>query len=192
MQARACAALLAWLAASCAEGLPRGPTTAQPMPGSNETQRGAADALGRALLGALQQADVERVLVADDTLRVLLEADAATRFSARRAGLGVRLGASDRVAADLTGASYLGVCLVDAADQPRHGPEGLRAPGWVVRRVLLAARRPDGGRVGLWVEGLFLWTDGGFFALELERVEAPRWEHSDLELTACDVATSLR
>ncbi len=33
-----------------------------------------------------------------------------------------------------------------------------------------------------------MFSDAGFGALDLERVETPRWEHSDLELAPCDMA----
>jgi hypothetical protein len=65
---------------------------------------------------------------------------------------------------------------------------GLQADGWIFDRFLLIGRRPSGRRIAAWVEGVFVYTDAGFTALDLERVEEPRWEHSDLEIAPCDLS----
>jgi hypothetical protein len=44
-----------------------------------------------------------------------------------------------------------------------------------------------GGALAGWVEGQFLHTDAGFGALRLDRVEAPRRDHADLELAICEL-----
>jgi hypothetical protein len=162
------------------------------MPDEVADRHAAMDELGRRLHAALAAGAPSDVLLGDDEIRLVLASDAATRVAARRAGLSVRLGSVRGLAASLAGTSYLGVCLQDAHDEDPSGSLGLRADGWVFRRVLVAARQPAGRRVALWVDGTFVFTDAGFGALDLERVEEPRWEHSDLELAPCDMATTLR
>lgn len=165
-------------------------TTPLPMPGESSDRHAAMDAFGRRLHAALVAGHPDDVLFGDDELRTLMGGEAATRVAARRASLSVRLGTSPRVALALAHTEYLGVCLQDARDD--DPALDLRAPGWTFRRVLLAAQQPGGRRTALWVDGVFVFTDGGFGALDLERVEDPRWEHSDLELAPCDMATRLR
>jgi hypothetical protein len=41
--------------------------------------------------------------------------------------------------------------------------------------------------VAAWVEGTFLATDAGVYALLLSRVEVPRREHADLAIQQCDL-----
>jgi hypothetical protein len=62
------------------------------------------------------------------------------------------------------------------------------ASRWTIERVLVIGIRPGGRRIAAWIEGTFVYTDAGIGALDLERVEQPRWEHSDLELAPCDFA----
>ena len=57
-------------------------------------------------------------------------------------------------------------------------------------RVGISARL-GGRRVASWVEGAFVYTREGFRALDLTRVEVPRWEHADLELAACDMEVGI-
>lgn len=191
------AALLgAALGGAAACGGPRaasGPTVPRAMPAEVQARHAAMDAFGARLLAALAAGHPAEVVLGDDVLRVLLEGPAATRVAARRATLGVRLAdLESALVRALEGARYLGVCLQDARDEPASGPLGLRSEGWTFRRVLVAAERPGGRRVALWVDGVFLFTDAGFGALDLERVESPRPEHSDLEIAPCDMATHLR
>ena len=88
----------------------------------------------------------------------------------------------------LATAEYAGICLQGAREAPADGPLGLEMPGWVFDRFLLIGLRVPGQRLATWLEGVFLYTDAGFFALDLERVEEPRWEHSDLEIAPCDLS----
>ena len=165
-------------------------TTPVALPEDVEARHAAMDELGRRLFAALADGRPEDALLGDDELRLVLEPQAATRLAARRATLGLRLGEHDFSA--LSATTYLGVCLEDAHDEPPGGPLGLRATGWTFQRILVAGRQTAGRRVAFWVEGTFLFTDAGFGALDLERVESPRWEHSDLELAPCEMATALR
>lgn len=184
------AALLLGACAGAHNQAPR-PTTARVMPDEVPARHAAMDAFGRRLFAALAAGRPRDVVLGDDELRVLLDGPAATRVAAHRATLGVRVADAAHLARALEGTRYLGVCLQDARDEPAAGPLGLRADGWTFRRVLVAAQRPGGRRIALWVDGIFLFTDAGFGALDLERVESPRPEHSDLEIAPCDMATRL-
>jgi hypothetical protein len=69
---------------------------------------------------------------------------------------------------------------------------GLRESAFVVDRLLVAGVEPGGGRVAAWVEGTFLYTDQGFFAVVLQRLETPRRDHADLDLAQCDFRLGLQ
>lgn len=188
-------ALLLTLAVGACEGAhnqARRPTTPRVMPDEVPARHAAMDAFGERLFAALAAGRPLDVVLGDDELRALLDGPAATRVAAHRATLGVRVhGDATHLVRALSGSHYLGVCLQDARDEPAAGPLGLRSDGWTFRRVLVAAERPGGRRIALWVDGLFVFTDAGFGALDLERVESPRPEHSDLEIAPCDMATRL-
>lgn len=129
-----------------------------------------------------------RLLVDDLGLRNLLDAPSATRVGARRMQVRQRMRATRDFASLLEGADYAGICLQGARVEPAGGVLGLQNDAWIFDRLLVIGRRPSGRRVAAWVEGVFVYTDVGFTALDLERVEEPRWEHSDLELAPCDLA----
>ncbi|MDQ3037815.1 MAG: hypothetical protein M3Y87_35805 [Myxococcota bacterium] len=195
VHAGVCSLLLACLSVSgtaCGGSRARSATTPLPMPADVASRHAAMDAFGRRLHAALAAGRPIDVLLGDDELRVLLAGSAATRVAAHRAAIGMRVGDDTaRLTLALEGTEYLGVCLQDARDEPDGATLGLRAPGWVFGRVLVAARRPGGHRIALWIDGVFVFTDAGFGALDLERIEAPRPRHSDLELAPCDMATNL-
>lgn len=186
------ALLLSVSIAACGGPRARSATTPLPMPTDIASRHEAMDAFGRRLHAALAIGRPIDVLVGDDELRSLLAGSSATRVAAHRASIGLRIGDDPaRLTLALEGTEYLGVCLQDARDEPDGATLGLRAPGWVFGRVLVAARRPGGHRIALWVDGVFVFTDAGFGALDLERIEAPRPRHSDLEIAPCDMATNL-
>lgn len=182
-------ARLAWVAlclVACGGGgapLSR-PTTALAAPDAREDRNAAIDAFGQRAWGALVSRAPSRLLYDELDLRELLDAAGATRFSARR-GSSVRIGGG---VVALDSARYAGICLQGAREEPANGVLGLRSRGWVFDRALVIGTRPGGRRVAAWLEGVFVFTDAGFGALDLERVEEPRWEHSDLELAPCDLA----
>lgn len=161
-------------------------------PRSRPEDRGDRDAavvhFGERAWAALRAGAPERLLYDDLDLRELLDTAGATRLSARRLAAGPRLGVTVDLEALLGSAEYAGICLQGARDEEPGGVLGLRRGGWVFDRALLIGRRPGGRRIATWIEGTFLFTDAGFGALDLERVETPRWEHSDLEIAPCDVA----
>lgn len=187
---RAALVALALALASCGpSGRHAGTTLA--MPEDLDARHLAIDELGERLHAALVAGAPLNVLLGDDELRALLSSESASRVAARRVAVRSRIGDADRVATLLAGTTYLGACLQDARDEPASGTLGLRADGWTFRRVLVAARIPGGRRIGTWIDGTFVLTDIGFGALDLERVEDPRWEHSDLDIAPCDMATAL-
>lgn len=148
--------------------------------------------LGRRLYDLLRRGEPERLLVGDAALGRLVDEGSATQLRALRAGTGARLQVDPARFRILGSARYAGVCLQGARQEPAGGPLGLRADGWVFERVLVVGSQPGGRRVASWIEGAFLFTDAGFGALALTRVEPPRWEHSDLELASCDMEVGLR
>lgn len=166
-----------------APGLSR-PSTALAAPDAREDRNAAIDAFGQRAWDALASRQPTRLLYDELDLRELLDAAGATRFSARR-GTAARLG---RSGVELDSARYAGICLQGAREEPADGVLGLRSRGWVFDRALVIGTRPGGRRVAAWLEGIFVFTDAGFGAIDLERVEEPRWEHSDLELAPCDLA----
>jgi hypothetical protein len=123
----------------------------------------------------------------EKTLDRLLLPDAGRRALALRAQMpGPRSLPSDQSAL-WAGARYAEICVQQGRAEPRAGSLGLRAPGFVFERALVVGREPGGGSLAGWVEGAFLHTDAGFGALTLERVEAPRRDHADLELAVCEL-----
>lgn len=169
------------------------PLTSSPLPELAEDRDELVLALGAALWDALVAGEPWRLLLGDDELFALLLPEEATRFAVRRNDVGTRLrDAASRVPGALAGATFLGVCAQDSRDEPGGGTVGLRRTAWVVSRALVAGRIAGGTRrIALWVDGTFVATSRGFRAIDLERIEAPRWEHSDLEILACDVSEGL-
>ena len=130
-----------------------------------------------------------RLLIHDSALPLLLDRPGVQRIAAHRLALADRLAvAPERLSGPLASATYAGICLQGARSVGVGDPPGLAQPGWVFDRVLIIGRRSSGQRVAAWLEGVFLYTDVGFGAIDLERVEEPRWEHSDLEIAPCDLA----
>ncbi|MGE0786763.1 MAG: hypothetical protein AB7S26_13910 [Sandaracinaceae bacterium] len=157
-------------------------------PPSAEARREAIDELGRRVWAAMANGEPQRLLIDEVDLRELLDASAATRVTVRRTQMEDRLGPTDDFAGLMASAEYAGICVQGARDVEPGGPLGLRSPGWVADRVLVIGRRPSGQRIASWLEGLWLYCEHGFRAAELERVERPRWEHSDLEIAPCDLS----
>jgi hypothetical protein len=88
---------------------------------------------------------------------------------------------------DLVGFCARGVRLATA-----NGVDGLRAPAWVVDRLLIIGRERD-GLWAAWVEGLVLTADGWRLSPLVpftRQVEAPRRDHADLALWDCDVGAA--
>lgn len=162
------------------------------MPDSRDVRHVALERFGRELLTSLQEGSPTRLLFDVDEIRVLQEPTAATRSTTRRASLSFPLAAARSARRELADTAYLGLCVQDARDEPERGPLGLRRPSWTFRRILLAAKQPSGHRIALWLDGVFVFTDVGFGILDLERIEDPRWEHSDLDILPCDMVVGIR
>lgn len=146
------------------------------------------DELGERAWQAMLASEPQRLLLDDLDLRRVLQPASATRFTARRASMERRLGPLEDLAPMFSRAEYTGLCLQGARAEPAASVLGLRDDGWIFERMLLIGRQPGGRRVAAWIEGTFVLTDTGFQALDLERVERPRWEHSDLEIAPCDLS----
>ncbi|MBX3272510.1 MAG: hypothetical protein KF729_19785 [Sandaracinaceae bacterium] len=179
------------LAAGCggAEAVRR-PTTPSVIPEAAAERQRAVDAFGEHAWGALSAGTPSSLLFADRDLEVLLQGAALQRFAARRLAPGGRDGGIEpgRLRAALASATYAGICVQGARSEEAAGLLGLVADGWVFDRLLLIGRQPSGRRIAAWIEGTFVYSDAGFGALALERIEEPRWEHTDLEIAPCDVA----
>ena len=167
---------------------PPRPTTAAVLPDDPQLRRRAIDSLGRRAWAAMTAGEPERLLVDELDLRALLDPAGATRIGARRLEVDSTIGSTRDFPTLLASAEYAGLCVQGARAETAGGVLGLRADGWIFDRMLLIGRRPSGRRIAGWLEGTFLYTDAGFAVLDLERVEEPRWEHSDLELAPCDLA----
>ncbi|MFW5875646.1 MAG: hypothetical protein ACOCXM_02800 [Myxococcota bacterium] len=171
---------------------PTGPATAMPVPDERGVRNRALERLGKRIYRALARGDVKSLLLDDLAFRRLLAPEAATRASAWRTGVRTRLAMRREAFEVLEAAAYVGVCVQGSRLEPAGSPVGLREPGWVLDRVLVAGEKPGGSRLAAWVEGSFLYTDAGFGAISLDRVEEPRWEHSDLDLAPCDMEVGIR
>ena len=137
----------------------------------------------------MRAGEPQRLLYDELDLTNLLSRGAAMRIRGRRLHLTERLSLRpDGLAGPLADADYAGVCVQGAREEAASGPLGLLTDAWVFDRILLIGRRAGGQRVAAWIEGVFVYSDTGFAALDLERVEEPRWEHSDLEIAPCDLA----
>lgn len=180
-------ALLAGCAGANAGAVrPTGPAL---LPDAPAVRRAAIDALGRRAWDAMAAGRPAELLYDDRDLEVLVDRGAVTRIAARRLAHAERLAPEPaRLRVALASATYAGVCLQGARPEEAGGPIGLVADGWVFDRLLVIGRRPMNRRVAAWLEGVFVYSDAGFAALDLERVEEPRWEHSDLEIAPCDLS----
>lgn len=179
------------LAVGCTGRLGVHPVRPMPVPASEQARHEALDQAGRQMYAALAAGRPERLLFDDLTLRRLLVPAAATRASALRAGLEVRLGLRREAFSAFDGAKYLGICVQGARLEPAGTTAGLKHAGWMFDRALVAGVEPSGRRIASWVEGEFLFTNEGLGAISLDRVEEPRWENSDLELAPCDMEVGL-
>lgn len=156
------------------------------MPGDIEARHDGLGELGASLHRALRRGSVARVSVPDEHLDQYLSASGAARARAHRLTR-PHLPGLQR----FSETEYLGVCVQGSRQAQPGDALGVLAPSWVFERALVVGRQRNGRRVASWVEGFFLFTDRGFVAIDLDRVESPRWEHSDLEIGACDMQVGL-
>ncbi len=180
--------MLVWGASSCV----RKPTLRPAgLPADSSQRRESLDKLARELFDAMRAHAPERVLAPLAELDALLPVESRLRLEQERA----QMDRSDTAPSGMAGAwdhaSYLGFCAQGGREEPALGVLGLPEPGWILERLLVAAD-PGGGRSAAWVEGRFLFTNWGWRALTLRRVEPPRAHHSDLDLAPCDVEQGIR
>jgi len=134
----------------------------------------------------LQQRYPSELVFDDLALGYLLNPVAVTRAVAQRDSMPAYAGVPQGGFELLRDAAFDGACFQALRDEPAGTVVGLLRPGWMFERVLLVGREPT-GRVALWLEGEFVWTESGFGAIAIHSAEAPRRGHSDLELSVCDV-----
>lgn len=174
----------------CASEPARASTTL-PVPRARHARARALDRAGARIFQALQHARPTTLLLDDRALTALLSPEAASRASALRLTTESRITAVLPMLGQLRGFRYLGICVQNSRLERGGSVLGLARPAWVFDRALVAGADGAGGRIASWVEGIFVFTDVGFQAVDLEGVEAPRPDHSDLELAPCDMEVGL-
>jgi len=180
------------VAALSACGAAAAPLCTQTVPTAATEREAAIHALGRTLFAALRDGEPERALLDDLALRAVLDGTGASHANAIRQTTGPELRAGRRaLTLALRGTTYVGICLQRSSVEPPGGVLGLRADAWVVERALVVAQHPRAGSLAGWVEGSFVFTSRGFGAIAIDRVEAPRPAHSDLELASCEMSAGL-
>jgi hypothetical protein len=180
-----CAALAL---AACANARP--PSVARALPDDSTERDRVLASFGERLYGAVATGHLEDVFATDRARDALLKPEAAQRTSIELAsgkgGAEAAIAPSDR--AVWRSARYAGLCIQSGRLELPSGALGLSKAGFVFERGLLIGREPAGGELAGWVEGVFVLTQEGFVALEIERIEPPRRDHSDLELAECELA----
>lgn len=162
------------------------PQLAQVAPASERERVAALRAFAERAFRTLQTRYPSELVFDDITLRKLLNPVSAGRAGTQRNGMQRYAGVTPVGFELLRDTTFAGACFQALRDEPAGSLTGLVRPGWMFDRVLLVGGEPT-GRVALWLEGEFLWTDTGFGAIAIDRAETPRRGHSDLELAVCDV-----
>jgi hypothetical protein len=147
--------------------------------------------LARALFVAIQEERPQQVLAAPAELDLLLPVGTRSRIEQERRRGGAQFARMAGRPPVWSSAAYAGFCAQGAREEPAGGSLGLPEAAWLLDRLLVVAELGN-GRSASWVEGRFLFTDRGWRALTLSRVEAPRAGHSDLDLAPCDVEQGIR
>jgi hypothetical protein len=187
-----CALVLACSPSTTDVRAAEGPHSCLAPPDGSPERSEALRVVGQTLYAALHEGAPEQVLFDDAAVNALLTPNAATRARALRAGLSTRLQIEPVRFQVLGDASPDAICVQGTRiAEPGDVQFGNQDRAWVFERALISGEQPGGRKVAAWVEGTFVFTDAGFGAIDLSRVEAPRWEHSDLELATCDVRVSL-
>lgn len=188
MSLRTRAAVVFTLLLSGCGGTPAPAVILNTMPSTEPLRVAAVDAFGQRLFAALHEGSPGSILLDDSGLHAVLTDDAATRATIHRSGLHQRIGnVEEALRFNFRNAHYVGLCVQGSRRETAFGPIGLLEDGWVFDRALVVAEDPRAGHIAAWVEGNFAFTNSGFAAISLERVESPRQEHSDLEIGSCDI-----
>jgi len=183
-------AALTLLPGACAGAPPRAVQPA-PLPDSAAARDAALARFGQQLFEAVASGSMAELPFDDVALRLLVGPGAAERAAAARLNTAASVGPGATERAAFAGARYLGLCVQQGRVEPAGGALGLSRAGFVFERALVVADHAQGGRVAAWVEGEFLYSSDGFGAVVVRRVEAPRRDHSDLELAVCELAVGL-
>ena len=174
-----------WLFSACGAAPTSQPVSYSAWPANAEARAAVFDQVGISLYEALRRGTPEALwlpasdldsLVADDVHRWELSSRRGNTPRAPWAAVGMAY----------RQAVYLGACFQGVRNEPAGGPVGLTAPRALFDRALVVGRRPDGARIATWVEGIIAFSPGAVRALVLRPISPPRWEHSDLQLAACD------
>jgi len=187
----ACAAFVLATCSSVFVGCASAPVDPTPraLPDDSRERDRVLATFGERLYGAVATGHLEEVVASDRARDALLKPEAAQRTSFELAAgkkVEAAVPAADR---ELWGsARYAGLCIQSGRLELPSGAVGLSKAGFVFERGLLIGREPAGGELAGWVEGVFVLTQDGFVALEIERIEPPRRDHSDLELAECELA----
>ncbi len=176
----------AFIISSCARDVAGSQVTRTlPSPPARADRDRALEQLGLRMFEALRQGSTHALLLPDDALGRVLEPEAAARLRVLRVSRPTVLEPAPR---SLDGARYVGLCVQGLYLEPAGSPLGLTQPAMLVRRALVLGALPDQGAIAAWVEGTFVLTDQGFFALSIAHAEQPRRGHADLEIGVCDLA----
>jgi hypothetical protein len=152
--------------------------------------RQSLDDLASTLFSALRAGRLEPVLVKPGELDRLLTVNGQMMVRREREEQALSLSLSGTARAWAT-STYQGFCAQEAHGERGGSAYGLRQDAWVVPRVLVVGRRGK-SRTAAWVEGRFFYTDRGWLALSVGRIEPPRSHHTDLEVAPCDVERGIR
>ena len=184
-------ALIACGGASSGPELPDVELRPLTMPPDRDSRQEALAELAERLFQAMVDADVEGVLYPTDELDELLNPSGVERIEALRLGLPTRVTLDPTRHGRFAQTELAGLCVLGARDEPPGTTIGLSEPAWVIERALIVGQRAGGRRLGAWFEGTFVHSTWGLRAIDLRRVETPRWEHADLELVTCDMQVGL-
>ena len=161
------------------------------MPPDRQQRQEALGDLAKLLFRAVVEATVEPVLYTIADLPKILDPGAVERIKALRLGLGSRVSLDPERHGRFAETTLYGLCVLGARVENPGGDVGVSQPAWVIERALLVGERGGGQRLGAWFEGTFVHSNVGLRAIDLRRVEVPRWEHADLELVRCDMQVGL-
>jgi hypothetical protein len=176
--------VIASMLGACASSAP--PAAPRELPSDAGQRHRMLATFGQRLYRALASGHFDEV-IADDRARDALLRPEIARRSSRSLSAGP-YGSAAREQQLWGSARYAGLCVQSGRTELPAGVVGLRRTGFVFERGLLIGREAGGGELAGWVEGVFVLTEQGFVALEIERVETPRRDHSDLELAECELA----
>lgn len=163
-----------------------GPERSLTAPSDSAERAQALQQFAERAFRTLQHGHAVELVFDEVALGRLLNSPSATRAGGQRRSMPAASGMAPRQFELLRDARFDGACFQGLHDEAEGSVVGLLQPGWMFERVLLVGSEPT-GRLAIWLEGEFLWTDQGFGAISIQAVEAPRRNHADLELAVCDV-----